>query len=113
MGTEAFAASSTSVRTPTVFPAARATFDAPMFPDPTVRTSFPVVSRVSTSPNGTEPSRYAPTTKSAFMGMPARAARQRRTRTSSLGSCRMGYHEEGPVCEQCDEACDNQGARRS
>ena len=53
------------MRIPAAFPRVRATFVAPMFPDPTFRRSSPRSNAFATStPNGIDPSRYAKSTRS-------------------------------------------------
>src|SRR6267154_3277513 len=64
-GKKPFRASSSSVETAAVRPAARATLVAPMFPDPIARTSRPEASFAMKRPNGIEPARYDPATPSA------------------------------------------------
>ena len=56
-GRKPLRASSSSVTSAAVRPAARATLVAPMFPDPTVRTSLPEAMRATSRPNGAEPAR--------------------------------------------------------
>src|SRR6185437_2853351 len=57
-----FAASSSNVNTPAIFPALRETFVAPVPPEPVSLISAPILPRTIKYPNGIDPSRYAITT---------------------------------------------------
>jgi hypothetical protein len=57
IGTTALTTSRMKTGMATFLPPARATLVAPMFPEPTVRTSTPRKRRVRMTPNGMEPER--------------------------------------------------------
>src|SRR5437660_8998826 len=102
-GTKPFRASRASVAAAALFPAARATLVAPMFPEPTVRTSLPEVARAMSRPNGIDPHRYAK--RSQIIAPPGRASWRRRRRQPPIG--RSGAESAAP------KAAPGAGATRS
>src|ERR1700737_3663960 len=84
-GARPFTASRISVAAAAPLPAARATLVAPMLPEPTARTSFPVFARAIKRPKGIDPQRYAATMRSS-----AELTRHRgRARTASWPQARL------------------------